>query len=135
MTHLQLLGVIVEHLGKELQNPQSHLTRKFFISQEQFCALLQFIRIMTAPSVQTLYIHDLAKRWNKNPKTIHTWIDLGLLPHGHKRMHDTRAFWYASEIDAAERQLISFGYVKPRRSSVMRLIERCCKFLCFEECK
>lgn len=135
MTHLQLFGIIIEHLGQELQNPDSHLTRHFLLSREQFSALLQFVRIMTAPSVQTLYMHDLANRWRKTPKTIYNWIDLGIMPKGHKRAHDTRTFWYASEIDEAERTLIAYGYLTQRRGTVMRLIERCRKFLRFEDCK
>lgn len=135
MTHLQLFGVLIEHLGRELQNPDSHITRCFLLSEEQFCALLKFTRIMTSPSVQTLYIHDLAHRWCKTPKTIYNWIELGLLPRGHKRTHDTRLFWYASEIDEIERSLVSYGYLTARRSTVMRLIERCRKFLRFDDCK
>lgn len=134
MTHLQLLGAIVEHLGQELQRPGSKFSKQFMLSTEQFTAMLQFLRIMTAPSVQTLYIHDLAKRWNKSTKTILNWIDIGLLPHGHKRMHDTRSFWYASEIDEAEKRLAAYGYITPRRGGVYRLIQRCRHFLCFSDC-
>lgn len=135
MTHLQLFGIIIEHLGKELQKPDSHLSRHFILSSEQFCALLQFTRIMTAPSVQTLYMHDLAHRWRKTPKTIYNWIELGFLHKGHKRAHDTRTFWYASEIDEAECALVAYGYLTPRQGAVMRLIERCRKFLRFDDCK
>lgn len=134
MTHLQLLGVIVEHLGQELQRPDSKFSKHFMLSTEQFTAFLKFLRIMTAPSVQTLYIHDLAKRWGRSAKTISNWTNLGLLPSAHKRQHDTRSFWYASEIYQAERMLIAYGYIAPRHGAVSRLIERCRRFLCFSDC-
>lgn len=133
MTHKQLLGRIIISIGEQLCDPESNLSRSIDVSEEQLFALVKFGRILTSPSVQTYYIGDLCERWNRSPKTIQNWIDLGLVRRGHKRRGDSRLFWYASEIDDDARQLTKMGYLKPCNSPVMRLMERCRSFLQFKD--
>lgn len=134
MTHKQILGHIIISIGEQLCDPESKLSKSIDVSEEQLFALVKFGRILTSPSVQVLYMADLCERWNKSPKTIQNWIDIGLVRKGHKRRGDTRLFWYASEIDEDSKQLVKYGYLQPMRSSVLRLIERCRRFLRFEDC-
>lgn len=134
MTHLQLFGVIIEHIGQELQKPDSKMTQHFQVSTTQFYALLKMTRILTSPSVQRLYIDEVAARYGKSTKTIQNWITLGILPKGRKRRGDTREFWYASELDDEEDNLVRMGYIKRRTATVVRLARRCLAFLCFKNC-
>jgi len=133
--HYTLLAIVFEHIAKELRNPDSEFRKNFMLSWKQALTMLQLIRIITAPGVQIYYIGDVERKWHVDRRTIRNWIDMGYLHHGHKRaVGDTRVFWYASELDEAEDQLIEAGYLKKRKGNVMRMIERARSFLKFEEC-
>lgn len=135
MTHKQLLGRILIGVGEQLCDPESRLSREVRVSEDQLFAITRFARILLSPSVQVMYLADLCERWNKAPKTIKNWVDVGLVRRGHKRRGDTRLFWYASEVDEDTRVLERMGYVKSRKGGVMRALERCRMFLRFgDEC-
>lgn len=70
-------------------------------------------RRLTSPAIQMITIGDLcAERWKISRSTLYNWIDLGLVPRGHKMKHCQTLFWYSNEIDEIERELISMGYLK-----------------------
>ena len=135
-THYYLLGVVLEHLGKELQKDDSELRSHFILSFNQARCLCQIIKICTSPSVQVLYVGDLCERFGKDRKTISHWIDIGLMPKGKHRENDTRLFWFASEVDEAEEQLMKMGYINKNRKRwrCLRMLRRARMYLCFKEC-
>lgn len=135
-THYYLLGVVLEHLGKELQKDDSDLRKHFILSFEQAKCFCQIIKICASPSVQTYYVGDLCERFGKDRKTINNWIQIGLLPGGRHRENDTRLFWYASDIDEAEEQLIKMHYLNSnkKRSRCLRMLKRARMFLNFKSC-
>lgn len=133
MTHKQLLGSILISVGEQLCNEKSKLAKSIEVSESQLFSIVKFARILTSPSVQVYYIADLADKYHKSVKTIQSWIADGYIRKGHKRKHDTRMFWYASELDEDEKILKANKMITPR-SKVMESIARCRRFLCFKDC-
>lgn len=119
-----MIGEMLIGLGKALQDENSEVRKKFKLSREQLMTLLGVIKLAASPDVQKKYIWDLADRWNVTPKTIHNWINLGMLRQGHKTAHDTRIWWSADELDEDERMLIEYGYLKPKKHHRMNYFKR-----------
>lgn len=133
--HYVLMANILEHIAKELRNPESEFRNHFMLSGKQSKLILQLIRIIASPGVQICYINDVERKWGVDRRTIRNWINSGYLHSGHKRgVGDSRLFWYASELDDAEERLISAGYMKHRKGNLKRLLERARSFLTFEDC-
>lgn len=108
-----MIGEMLIGLGHSLQDENSHLRRHFRLSREQLQTLLGVIRLAASPDIQRKFLPDVASRFHVTEKTVRNWIDLGLVPHGHKVAHDTRHWWYTDELDESERNLIHMGYIKP----------------------
>lgn len=111
----ECLGEMLIGLGKSLKDENSELRKGFHLSREQMMTLLGVIKLAASPAMQKKYIYEVADRFRVSEKTIRNWIDIGVLPEGHKVAHDTRHFWYAEELDEYERDLIKYGYLKPRK--------------------
>lgn len=114
------IGEMLIGLGNQLKDPGSDLRKRFRLSPEQLMTLLGVIRIAASPDMQKRYIFDLAKRWNRSERTIRSWIEIGMVREGHKMAHDSRMYWYADEIDEDERNLIAYGYLKPKKHHRLR---------------
>lgn len=110
-----MLGEMLIGLGNALKDENSDLRKRFKLSREQLMTLLGVVRLASSPDIQKKFIWDLSERWNVTPRTIRNWVDMGLLREGHKSKHDTRLWWDASELDEDERNLIKYGYIKPRK--------------------
>lgn len=110
-----MLGEMLIGLGNALKDENSELRKHFRLSREQLCTLLGVIKLAASPDVQKKYIYQLAERWNVTERTIYNWIEIGILPSGHKTAHDTRLWWYADELDEAEREMIAYGYLRPKK--------------------
>lgn len=114
------IGEMLIGLGTNLKNPDSDLRKRFKLSAPQLLTLVGVIRVAASPDVQKKYIGDLVKRWGKSERTIHNWIELGLVRRGRKTAHDTRLYWFADELDEDERVLIEYGYLKPKKHHRIR---------------
>lgn len=110
-----MIGEMLIGLGRSLQDRDSDLRHRFRLSREQLHTLIGVIRIVSSPDVQRKFLPDVASRFHVSEKTVRNWVEVGILPHGHKVAHDTRHWWYADELDEAERELIQLGYIKPAR--------------------
>lgn len=116
----KMLGQMLIGLGEALQDENSNLRKQFQLSREQLETLLGVIKVAASPDIQRKYIGDLADRWGVTERTVQNWIDLGLVRKGRKRAGDTRRWWYANEVDEDERNLINYGYLKPKKSHRLR---------------
>lgn len=110
-----MLGEMLIKLGKAMKDPDSDLRKEFQLSREQFATLISIIKVAASPAIQKKYISDLADRWGVTERTVQNWVEHGLVRPGKKRAGDTRRFWYADEIDEDERELIKYGYFKPKK--------------------
>ena len=111
-----MIGEMLIGLGTSLKDEESELRQHFRLSREQLMTLIGMIKLAASPDVQRKYMYAVADRFGVTERTIRNWIEVGLLPEGHKVAGDTRHFWYADELDTAERELIKYGYIRPKKN-------------------
>lgn len=131
MTTKQTIGLILKHIGEQLMDENSELSRGFSLSGQQAENIARVIRILSSPSVQVLYLSDLAMRWKVTNRTVQNWIHDGYVPKGRITEGDTRMHWMDHEVEKIESNLVKMGIVKETspRAGISRLLLRALDFI------
>lgn len=131
MTTKQTVGLILKHIGEQLMDENSELSRGFSLSGQQAENIARIIRILSSPSVQVLYLSDLAMRWKVTNRTVQNWIHDGYVPKGRITEGDTRMHWMDHEVEKIESNLVKMGIVKEPnpRAGISRLLLRALDFI------
>ena len=130
MTTKQLIGLCLKHLGEQLMDETSELSRGFVLSEQQAENIARIVRILSSPSVQVLYLSDLAMRWKVTNRTVQNWMRDGYVPKGRITEGDTRMHWMDYEVEKIESNLVEMGIIKhtSTRTGVSRLLSRVLDF-------
>lgn len=118
---LELIASELESIAFNIRGGVCHASR------EQLLSLAELTHKLSSPAYQMITVGELCgKRWNISRSTLYNWIELGLVPKGHKFAHCNTLFWYSDEIDRIERMLVEEGYLKRSRirSFFKALIDR-----------
>lgn len=127
----QFLGQCLKNLGEQLIDDNSDFSKDFRLSEKQVEDIVRVVRILASPSVQVLYVSDLAMRWKVTNRTIQNWMHDGYVPAGRVSEGDTRMHWLDWEVEEIEADLIKKGVIRKMnpKSSIRRLVSRVMNFI------
>lgn len=107
-----ILGKILEHVGKELQNPESELCQSFVLANTQLEALVRLLKIASSPQTHILWTEDLAYRYDVSERTIRNWVRKELIPQARRQPSGNTPYWLSHEMEEVDEYLIRHGYVR-----------------------
>lgn len=112
MDNRYILGKILEHVGQELQNPESKLCKSFVLENAQLEALMRLLKVASSPQTHILWVEDLAFRYDVSERTIRNWVRKDLIPQARKQPNSNTSYWLSHEMLAVDEYLVKHGMVK-----------------------
>jgi len=112
MDNRYILGTILEHVGKELQDPDSKLCKSFVLSNEQLESLVRLLKVASSPQTHILWIEDLAFRYNVTERTIRNWVHKRLIPKARRMPNSNTPYWLSHEMESVDNELVRLCIVK-----------------------